>query len=79
MYTPEQVEELKTQTTGESAPVTPEEMLAQLLTSKNYGGFKSSGKKNSAGAEIMLPEVSEDDFAADLATAMKISNASRRK
>jgi len=81
MFTQEQVEELKKQQpAGEAAKVlSPEEELGQLFASKNYSGFKGSGKKNSAGAEIMLPEVSEDDFAADLARVMKIANKARGK
>jgi len=80
MFTQEQVEELKKTQTTETAPtLTPEKELEQLFASKNYSGFKGTGKKNTAGAEIMLPEVSEDDFAADLARAMKIANKARGK
>lgn len=75
LFTPEQVEELKqTQTEGESKALSPEEELGQLFASKNYSSFKNTGKKNFAGAEIIAPEVSDDDFSADLAKAMRIAN-----
>lgn len=80
MFTQEQVDELKkTQTTETTLSLTPEKELEALFASKNYSGFKGTGKKDTAGAEIMLPEVSEDDFAADLAKAMKIANKARGK
>jgi len=78
LFTSEQVEELK-KPTGEAKTLSPEEELGQLIASKNYSSFKSTGKKNSAGVEIMTPEVSEDDFTTDLAKAMKIANKSRGK
>ena len=77
LFTSEQVEELKKTTTEEAKAPSPEEELAQLFN-KNYGGFKPSGKKNSAGAEIMTPEVSDEDFAKEFAQAMKLVNKSRR-
>jgi hypothetical protein len=75
LFTPEQVEELKQKPSGETPmALTPEEELGQLFASKNYGSFKSTGKKNFAGTEIMAPEVSDDDFARDMARALKIQN-----
>ena len=77
LFTPEQVEELK-QSSGETPKaLSPEEELGQLFASKNYSSFKSTGKKNSAGAEVLVPEVSDDDFTRDMAQALKIAN--RRK
>lgn len=80
MFTQEQVDELKKTQTTETAPnLSPEKELEALFASKNYSGFKGSGKKNTAGAEIMLPEISDDDFTADLARAMRIANKARGK
>jgi len=79
LFTPEQVEELK-QPTGETPKaLSPEEELGQLFASKNYSGFKGTGKKNFAGTEIVAPEVSDDDFARDMAAALKVANKARGK
>ena len=78
LYTPEQVEQLQQTTTEEAKAPSPEEELAQLFNNKSYSSLKGSGKKNSAGAEIMTPEVSDEDFARDFAQAMKLVNKSRR-
>lgn len=81
LFTQEQVDALKTQTQTQEleAVLTPEQELEQLFASKNYSGLKGTGKKTTGGQEIMQPEVSEEDWAADLAKAMKISNAARKK
>ena len=80
LFTQEQVDALKTETQQQElqAVLSPEKELEQLFASKNYSGLKGTGKKTTGGAEIMAPEVSEEDWAADLAKAMKISNAARR-
>lgn len=53
---------------------TPEQELAALVN-KDYGAFKEV--KGESGKTSRVAAVSDDDFAADLARAMKIANGSR--
>lgn len=81
MFTQEQVDALKTETQQKEleSVLTPEAELEQLFASKNYSGLKGTGKKTTGGVEIMQPEISEEDWTADLARAMKIQNKARGK
>jgi hypothetical protein len=56
----------------QAAQHTPEAQLQALLDGKNYSGFKSVQRGDKT---VDVPEVSDDEFQADFARAMKLLNS----
>lgn len=70
LLNPDDVEFVEETTTPE--PPTPEEELRELIGNKDYSLFKTV--KTPTGKETLRPAVGDDEFAADMAKALKLAN-----